>query len=335
MIEDKLDIGIINQQLKTAGLKLEGNGIERAMSLQEWYLDQEAITLAKCDECDMYSDNTLPACPFCGDDSEVEMAEIVPLRSDPTLDIVEAAPAVALTDKTYSATDLDDIRNVIGQNNRVAAQSIYRVGQLLALVYDKEIWRLRVDAAGESIYNGFYQWSEAEVGFKHAYTHRVMNVARHFTEDDVEKFGITGLSMGLRVPDERKREFIAIAKESGGLNNIKMRSLANELTVPKEKEKPATAPVVDYSTVQAEIRLGSTLVECKKRTERHAPVNSDAGPAQSISDLPWFDLRISPDLWLAVRVFSNAETGQINAMVELRGVENEKHNKLLRQVDSG
>lgn len=72
---DKVDPTRVVADLKRLGLKAGKTTEAQVEALVSYYRDQKKMALAQCDTCGAVSDAELDACPFCGDDGDVEGAE--------------------------------------------------------------------------------------------------------------------------------------------------------------------------------------------------------------------------------------------------------------------
>lgn len=360
MNKEILDFGVITEYLRLYGLELMGDAVKCAERLNRYFIDKatsENIQLAQCTECSYYSDAKLDQCPFCGDregiidiDTDPKSVKLAILNpGEGLVSPVNVEEIDHLEKPIYSEKDLDKIVDEIRVCSRMAAEQIYRVGKLITTIKDLNLWKCRLDARGKHKYSGLYDCIEQETGIKKAYAHRLLGVVREFSEDQLKEYGVTRLAFAVRVPEDRRTDFLEEAKQTKteGKNLKNLVEKVNQS--PKKKEKKTTIlkevtaienikvepqPELEPEEVkQAEqsqatrrtitnikttdIELGRRMVPMWVKPKGHARVNQPTSPAMSITDLPWFAIPISPDVFLSVKTKVN-QKGEIEAIVEFR-----------------
>lgn len=213
----------------------------------------------------------------------------------------------------YTEVDLDRAVVEIAEAAVDTALGLYNYGQALAGVHSKELWKLRVDKAGEPRYKTFDHFCRDEVKISRQHAYRMMAVATNYTKAQLEQFGISKLHIGLEVPPELRSKLLGDGSESARDMSKRARELAGK------EEAARHTPKVDKSkAVTVAIVPGIQELPMQKRPLKVPwPLGKLTEPATSLQDDPWFRLPLTNDVVLSVRLTRN-DKGEIIAIVEHR-----------------
>jgi hypothetical protein len=208
-------------------------------------------TLTRCTNCHGISDENLDACPYCGGldgnplvDPESDKKEAQTMTTE-----VHQEPAHATTNgqaltkvkggkvakSTRSESELNDSVAKIHRLKSEGAAALWAVGVEIAHVYKEQLWKLRVntdDAKKERPrWSSFEAFCKEEIGMTPQNARSLMDVANHYKETDVRKFGTTKLGLILTAPPEDRA-----ALEKKAAKGASKRELAKEVQKAKKNK---------------------------------------------------------------------------------------------------
>lgn len=348
-----LDYGVLNMYLSRYKLESMGTAEKRAQRLNNYFVklaENGEIQLAKCDKCFYHSDANLEQCPFCGDREGIIGIDIIPQQtklhplkeSEGELKEVNVTRIDRENLEIYGEKDLDKVLSEIKVCSRMASEQIYKVGQLLKVIHDYDLWQHKLDKFGRRKYKSFSDCIEKEIGMKRTYSSRLVKIVGEFTEKDLEEYGVTRLYFGGRVEPKERKQFLEKAKnistEGPTLKNMvheinEKKDLPQQTLVvrPEPQEEMVREEPLDVRPAEpqprvrqiisnkktVDIELGLKTVPMWVKPKGHARVNQPTEPAMSITDRPWFFMPVSDDLFLSVKI-RTGDTGEIEAIVEFR-----------------
>jgi hypothetical protein len=230
-------------------------------------LDDESIVT--CDHCNADSDTHLPDCPFCGlGNGATELAEEVAKSQEKALlkkngsngangsngtnghathhvaEIIDAPVKVSL----QSAQTIQTLRSLpIGEDRLnkalieyfrlvgIAAMSYWQMGRFIHdEFYDNKLWKQRRNEKGRPAYvkSGFENFVKTELGFSVKKAMRLMDVAKKFTEEQVNVLGYSRLLLLAPVPESEIPDLIEVAKK------VTVRELEKEVRAVMKGKTP-------------------------------------------------------------------------------------------------
>lgn len=131
-----------------------------------------------------------------------------------------ASPSSALSQ--YTETDLNEAVDRVIRMKGDAMVSHWRLGAEIKAIYDKQLWKQRNDADnGKPKYKSFNQFVVIELGFLVNNAYWLIDVATHFTEDDVRAYGTTKLGHILSVPKEDRTRLLEAVKAGATVREIR------------------------------------------------------------------------------------------------------------------
>jgi hypothetical protein len=309
MKAELLDAKAMGPYFRRYNVSAQGSVVERADRLQAHFEVLQArghVEIVRCDRCEGRSDRALPLCPFCGcTEPVIEKTATTVEPEAPAAESTELAPV-----PTGAIADLDLAVQELRGCVRFAVKNAYRMGQLLRRIRDEGLWQLRVDDDGLPKYHGFHQFVGLEIGVKHAYTNRLISVCEVFSEQDIEKFGITRLSVALRLTESERHKWLEDTQQ--------LPARGPELAQAARKPSGATGfPEMNGRRVVARVPVGRVVVPMYQRPTVPTRVGAPTEMAQSFDQDPWTRIQLDKDLHLAISL-KRARTGQIKAVVEIR-----------------
>lgn len=251
---------VLDEELTRLGLETGGPCEARVERMFTWIDNNMDIdTRVDCD-CGGYSDTThFKRCPFCGD-AEVEQDDGTVIPGEAIL----LTPGVEI----LSAATLDASVQRIKRLKSDMARNYYHLGVMLAEVYDRGLWKLRVKG-GNQVYSDFAQWTRAEAGLGRTQALKMIDVATNFSEKEVKDIGHTRLAVALQVPPEYRDRMVE--KAHAGASK---RDLEKEVAVVKGRPAPRETNGI---TVAYAAQARTIPFMCAEGDE----------PAYCIGDQPW------------------------------------------------
>jgi len=159
---------------------------------------KDATRLIGCDACQGYSDKDLKGCPYCGAADEVPDASVSFEEGESgSDDNVIVLPQM----KKEIVKTLPQGETVVAPGNKrvdvwlrrfeearaESAVAFWSMGRLLIEARDENIWRLKVDATGKSLFTNFQKFALAELGLKETRVVELMQIATNFEREMVEQ----------------------------------------------------------------------------------------------------------------------------------------------------
>jgi hypothetical protein len=238
----KTSATIIAASLVRLGLDVEGSDAEKVGRLVSYYKEKvDKKRLADCDICGGISDVNEPECPYCGDSG----VAVGPLHETPAP--AEPAPPVAKVSKAkakatpapeeapveaqaeiiappvqaaivlsspWTEADLDSAVGRVQELKLQTADRLWELGAAVKQICDNQLWLQRTDENGAPKYKTWGQFTETELEITHSYSYKLMDVAAHYTRDEVRRLGASKLAITLTVPKEKRAELIDAAESA-------------------------------------------------------------------------------------------------------------------------
>lgn len=250
--------------------------------------------LADCDGCGGISPVTLDKCPFCGDGEITEGA---------------IGPSKALKAR-FSEQDLDAAILEVQRLKIGAAKSYWKLGVAVQHIHDNNLWKLRTAKDGELQFRSFPLFCAAELGMSHSHAFKMMDVAKAFTEAQVEAFGIAKLSIMLSVPDDFRAQLLSAAEDGAPLKKLKAE-------VKKLPQKAATTGRKQVGKGKGGKPKGNDLVVTARLGRVTVPLKAKLTglPARTLQDDACGDEEWDAGVVQSFRVTMNAR-GEIVLVIE-------------------
>jgi hypothetical protein len=237
--------------------------------------------------------------------------------------------------------DLDAAVEEIRRLKSGVATAHWELGRKLLEVYDSQLYKQRCDADGKpGVYKtaGFEGWVRAECGFTVANAFLIMDVAKHFTREEVEVFGYSKLGLALKAPTPEQTKLLVEAVKSGGTyQEIKqavekmqaenpVRRAARDGTrrgqnINSGRKKVLAVPggevpdklkkhnVISIATIPKRQRI-AIMAKPAKRGE--AP-----RPAKKLTDEPFFTMEFENEVVMKFTISHNAQ-GELQVICEAK-----------------
>lgn len=293
----------LERKLSNLGLDVPASLEERADALEKHYLlTMKHGDLMRCQACDAILPEAEPECPFCGgnegedlDKDAFKTAKAqVEARMNPTTEtgtgekfegaLAKRAKRKAEKDAAtkkdaprnasgalITERDLDDAVAKVHALKVDAAKSYYDLGLYIKEhIVDPQLWKLRTEN-GEARYKTIEAFFNAELGLAPRQAYKLMDTAKAFTPEQLQKWGPTKLSLVLEAPKQEQpkllekveqgaskreierevRKFNAEEREEGKVRETRDgRAQRNTHPTKKREEKITVASLLGSSTVK-------------------------------------------------------------------------------------
>lgn len=235
------------------------------------------------------------------------------------------------------------VTNVVRLKSDVA-HGYWQLGKELQAIYDKQLWKQRLDAEGKpGVYktSGFDAFVREECGFTAASAYQIMDVAKHFSEEQVRAFGHSKLGLVLKAPSQEQARVLEEGVRAGKTAN----EIREMVDAAKKSSAPETKPSRDGSTRGGK-REGAgrpakvlsvpggpppekttkrdviTIASIPKRQKvaimaKPSKRGEVPKPAKRIADEPYFTIEFENDVVLKVSLSLNP-AGELVAICEAR-----------------
>lgn len=254
----KVKAKLVNDALEQQGIEHDKMSItEKVQALQAFGKKLPRAQQGSCTECDGISSIELAACPFCGEEFDVETGEEATVKSAPPASVTkisDAAPSkspkaaakpkvvtaakvmkpstpppAALTSAKkadaaplakFTEKDLDAATEELLEVTQRAKHNYWEMGKkLYDLVYSPQLWKLR-RKAGKQLYTSFNQYVADELHVSHTTAFAMMDVSKAFTEQQVKKIGGSKLSLVLKAPETERGSLLLEAEKGASKREI-------------------------------------------------------------------------------------------------------------------
>lgn len=239
--------------------------------------------------------------------------------------------------------ELDAAVTEIRQLKSDVAHSYWELGKKLQEVYDRQLYKQRLDEEGKpGAYktSGFDAWVREEIGFTVASAYQIMDVAKHYSEQQVKAFGYAKLGMVLKAPEAAQAKILVEQVEKGATWR-EVRAAVEKARVDNPTEhKPARdgtargsntnggrkpkvlavpgGPPPEKTTKRDTITIASIPKRQKIAILAKPAKKSDVPlPAKKLTDEPYFTLEFENDVVLKVTISQNAK-GELQAICEAK-----------------
>jgi hypothetical protein len=209
--------------------------------------------LADCDRCKGDSDIDLECCPYCGDGDEEQGAKPPaepakppkppkPDSSKNAAALVKAASkspakAASKSDKVKTEADLDAAVKRVNVIRRAGAMCAWELGVEIGRIFDERLYILRTTKDGHVRYKNWSQFCQVELGMSRDQSYKLIDVARLFKREDVERLGTEKLSLMVQVPEGERQRLLEAARAG-----MSKRGVKDEIRLLGSGSKPAGSP---------------------------------------------------------------------------------------------
>lgn len=213
-------------------------------------------SLGTCDNCGGKSPDSLDACAFCGLDGGVldkpkETQEangngsatagrpavgttLVRTKTKlgtppkPAEEVVEAKAEVVVAQvrtkgQTKTEEDLDQAERRMHILKAEGSIALWKLGAEIALIHGKQLWKLRtkeVDGKRVRAFTSFDEWCLVGIGMTHGNAFHLLELSKHYDEQQVRLFGTEKLTLLLGAPEESKPALMK-EMEQGQLKTVR------------------------------------------------------------------------------------------------------------------
>jgi hypothetical protein len=249
----KVKAGKVEEALAACGLVSRGS-LAYKCHLLRFHFEQTAEkgNLVICDECQQISDEQFgDACPYCesenctsynGPACEAPVEEKTMTLNDTTALARSNGTTKAIAPSPPSSNSIlagglseRDLDREVAECIRLKTASVHNYWQLgcaLANLYERSLWKQRTDEAGKQRYKSWDAFVNSEIGMTPANASKIMNTARAFSEQEVQQFGTTKLSLLLEVSGETRERLLERVEKGAS-----KREIAEEVKAAKEEQK--------------------------------------------------------------------------------------------------
>jgi len=202
--------------------------------------------------------------------------------------IVKAPAPVDAALAGLTATDLNNaVQRVVELKSNTAAD-MWKLGEELKGIHERQLWKLRVDDSGKCRYRSFEVFCAQEIGMSGTQCYKLIDIANQFNEDQVRKFGTTKLGLVLQAPKEDQAELLKEAESTSSRQLVeKVRAKREEKGVEKRDTGRKATP---KSKGRASEHIAIATVLGRKTIAlfaKPASKKDDLKPATSLEDQPF------------------------------------------------
>jgi hypothetical protein len=221
--------------------------------------------LADCDRCKGDSDIDLECCPYCGDGDEEQTPQQVNAIGDALVALAKeegakppgkpakppkpdssknaaalakaASKALSKSDKVKTEADLDAAVKRVNVIRRAGAMCAWELGVEIGRIFDERLYILRTTKDGHVRYKNWSQFCQVELGMSRDQSYKLIDVARLFKREDVERLGTEKLSLMVQVPEGERQRLLEAARAG-----MSKRGVKDEIRLLGSGSKPAGSP---------------------------------------------------------------------------------------------
>jgi hypothetical protein len=247
---------------------------------------EAADNLSVCTNCGGECDFGLEACPYCGD-SETATAENAITTTGTSVANAEPADTEAL----------DEAVRTFKAKKKNAEVSIWELGQEVLRIHDGDLWKTRL-LGKDPQYKTFKAFCAAELGVSHTHAYNLMEVAKKFSREEVEKVGVARLSIIAQLPPEQREQ--ALNQAAAGEKSKRQ----------LEADKAASKGNKVQETVTIMARAGSRV--------KVPMIDGKGQPAKALADEPWCEEIHENGVVSRYVVKADPKTGQLLLVITRR-----------------
>ncbi len=270
-----------------------------------------------------------PARPATKEDTTMGSAAAKDTKKGKGKATAAAAPTAAVVPAAkghlQSVATEKDLNKAVAEVQRMkgdAAVSMHALGGKINDIYSNRLWTLRQDE-GKAKYKGFDAFCHEELGMTPQNAYALMDVAKHFTAEDVRKFGTTKLGLLLQAPKEEQERIKKDLVERGASKReveAEVRKVKKEKGHRRADRDGKTRPSSGTGKSAKVRRENITVAKILGRTTiklYQAKLDKDGKKvlATKISQLPYGELELENGVVEMFRV-QEAPDGTLRLVVE-------------------
>lgn len=301
-----MSAGVLTAALK--GLKIAlpkaKNVVSMANALSAYFAENTVKKeLSGCSSCGGISDIKLPSCPYCGDADIVGEGATITATAEAVVAAapdVEGKPTMSGGYVVLNVADLEASLGRVVELKKNAERSIWELGNEIRTLHDGELWKARVED-GKARYKNWKMFCAVELGMSGNHAYRLIEVATKFTREQVEKWGVSKLTIIAQLPDARQNELLNDGKET-----------------TKEKLQREAAALKDKGDKERETGDQVTVVVRVKKRITLKMMGAHGKPAQQLTDDPWVEHEYENGVVQRFAVTTNTKTGHLELVLTTR-----------------
>lgn len=237
--EEKVDIAVVTKWCKHYKVKVDpSEDLSKAIAALSAKMSKSDI--AGCDVCGGDSDQTLSECPFCGD-GESEETIVTPEVKNMASSKKTGKKVAKKTEKktaakpntrkprpekpaklaapkkeviVVSSAALEKGMSRVRELQIEGIECMYELGKTIFNIFEKKLWTQMKTDDGKVVHDSWTTFCKKELGMAPQYSYRLMDVSTHFTKKQVADVGVSKLNLLVRVPEEKRKEMLANAKDT-------------------------------------------------------------------------------------------------------------------------
>ncbi len=227
-----------------------------------------------------------------------------------------------------AAPELDRAVTRVKELKGAAAVGYWALGAYIKVeIFEKQLWKQRTDAAGKVAYKtgGFEAFVRTELGMTVQNAYKLMDVAAHFDEEQVRKFGTSKLALVLRAPKEDQDRILA-GIESGALKGVNAGTLKGEVNkarAAKGETRRETGRKPTPAGKKPKMKITIASLEGRKKIElfvKPEKRSDDPKRAKRIGDHPVGTLELENGVIQHFTLQANA-AGELELIIVTKRVE--------------
>ena len=228
-----------------------------------------------------------------------------------TEDVIDEPTTIAKVDKAFDEGDLDACVEEAKRYMASATMEAYRVGKVLKHIHDNNLYLLRKGEKGP-MHLSFKAFVRAEFQISHQQAYNLMAVTEHFTEDEVNRLGVSKLKLALQVPKEMRDDLLSDAEDGASMSQLSER--ANALLNKAEKPKKQLKSDGGLTAI-----LAMGILEAPMYCAPKAPgkVGAPTKPARTLKDAPFCVFKLENDVTATIHIDHN-DDGELVATLTFR-----------------
>lgn len=268
---------------------------------------------------------------------DAEMTTAKKKSSSKTTALAVAGSAELAT--KFTTKDLDERIERVFKLKSMAALSYWALGKEIGDINEKKLWKLRTSgASGKAKYTSFEAFVEHELRMSSTHAYDLMNVAMHYTKEDVESFGTRKFALILKAPPDVRpsleaevrggatkseiAEKVSKARSESGYTSPKKQAKGGKAGAKVKAKKAAAAKPATSKPASDKITVVS--IEGKKRVALYAKPDSIRGVvdlktlkrAKTIDAQPWGRIELANEVVLFVSMVKTDKG--LEAIIDIR-----------------
>ena len=134
--------------------------------------------------------------------------------------LVEATGVEVVEAQVEAVRQLDDGIVEVKRLFIEGAQKVWELGRAIKHLHESELWKHRLTEDGKQAYKAWGAFVRTELHMSPTHAFSVMDVAEHFTEQQIAELGVAKLNIVLKLPDGERENMIERAKSGMSLSQV-------------------------------------------------------------------------------------------------------------------